>query len=184
MSTPAAKQYGLLTLLFLGMGAIGVAVELFRLGRATGLQQPVNDPTSGASTPGLTAASADADALLRAEQLRHPETINLPLTIKPSPRNAVPLWIGLVALGGLAVYPIIQFHLVGTSLLVLAAVLAGLAMLMLWFRRRYFSGTSLFVEQHEAGMVPAFGRRKAVSTAAIRNVALRQVTYGKGAVHN
>ncbi|HET9846982.1 MAG TPA: hypothetical protein VFR68_00285 [Candidatus Dormibacteraeota bacterium] len=120
--------------------------------------------------------------MLRAEQLRHPETISLPLTIKPSPRNAVPLWVGLVALGGLAVYPIIQFHLAGTGLLILAAVLAGVAVLILWFRQRYFSGTSLFVEHREAGMIPAFGRRKAVSTAAIRNVALRQVTYGKGAV--
>jgi hypothetical protein len=182
MGSPADKQYRFLTFLFLGMGVIGIAIELFRLGRATGHGQPVDDLIMGASAPSLTPASTDADVLLRAEQLLYPETIGLPLTIKPSPRNAVPLWIGLVALGGLAVYPVIQFRLTGAAVLIPAAIAGGLAILTLWFRRRYFSGTSLFVDQREAGMIPAFGRRKAVSTPAIRNVALRQVTYGKGAV--
>ncbi len=183
MDSPANKQYRLLTFLFLGMGAIGIAVELFRLGRATGLRQPVDDPAREASMPGLAASSADADALLQAEQLRHPETISLPLTIKPNPRNAIPLWIALVAFGGLAVYPVIQFRLTGATLLIPAAIAGGLAILTLWFRRRYFSGTSLFLDQREAGMIPAFGRRKAVSTAAIGNVALRYVSYGSGGVH-
>ena len=183
MGSPANKQYGFLTFLFLGMGAIGIAVELFRLGRATGLRQPVDDPTRGASVPDLTATTADADALLQAEQLRHPETISLPLAIKPNPRNVVPLWMGLVAIAGLTIYPIIQFRLTGPALLIPGAFAGGLAVLTLWFRRRYFSGTSLFVEQREAGIIPAFGRRKAVSTAAIRNVALRDVSYGKGGVH-
>jgi hypothetical protein len=91
--------------------------------------------------------------------------------------------MGLVAIAGLTIYPIIQFRLTGAALLIPGAFAGGLAVLTLWFRRRYFSGTSLFVEQREAGIIPAFGRRKAVSTAAIRNVALRDVSYGKGGVH-
>jgi hypothetical protein len=183
MGSPADKQYRFLTFLFLGMGAIGLAVEMIRLGRAAGHGRPVDDPIRGVSAQVLTTASADVDALMQAEQLRHPETISLPLTIKPNPRNAVPPWIALVAFGGLAVYPVIQFRLTGAAVLIPTAIAGGLGILTLWFRRRYFSGTSLFVDQHGAGMIPAFGRRKAVSTAAIRNVALRQVTYGKGAVH-
>jgi len=110
--------------------------------------------------------------LMQAEQLAHPETISLPLTIKPNPRNALPLWIGLVACAGLAVYPIIQFRLTGAAVLIPVAAAAGLAIATLWFRRRYFSRTSLFVDQREAGLIPAFGRRKAVSSAAIRNRSL------------
>jgi hypothetical protein len=65
IGSPANKQYPLLTFLFLGMGAIGIAVELFRLGRATGLRQPAVDLTLGASSPGLAASSPDAEALLQ-----------------------------------------------------------------------------------------------------------------------
>jgi hypothetical protein len=165
------KQYGFLTILFLGMGVIGIARELFALGRGT------------ASAPGLVAPSLDVDALLQAEQLAHPETISLPLTIKPNPRNVLPLWIGLVACAGLAVYPIIQFRLTGAAVLIPVAAAAGVAIATLWFRRRYFSSTSLFVDQREAGLIPPFGRRKAVSSAAIRNIALRRVSYGKGGVN-
>ena len=182
MARPGDKQYRLETFVFLGIAALGIIVEVVRLGRATGVRHPVDDLIRGASAPGLTAASADVDALLQAEHLRHPETISLPLTIKPNPRNVVPLWVGLVALAGLAVYPVMQFHLTGAGLLIPAAVVVGLTILMLWFRRRYFSETLLFVDEREAGMIPAFGRRKAVSSAAIRNIALRQVTYGKSGV--
>jgi len=183
MGSPGDKEYRLLTFTFLGLAVLGIVFEGLRLRRATGLEQPVDDPTRGASVPTLTPANADVDALLQAEQLRHPGTISLPLTIKPNPRNALPLWIGLLAVVGLGVQAVVVFHLSGTGLLITGAVVGGLALLVLWFRHRYFSGTSLFVDQLEVGMVPAFGRRKAVPSTAIRNIALRQVTYGKGAVH-
>jgi hypothetical protein len=183
MGSPDNKQYRLLTFAFLGLAALSILLEVIRQSRATGQQPSVGDATTAALAPALTLADADAEGLLQAELRRHPQTITLPLSIKPNPRNAVPLWIGLVALVALAVYPAITFHLRGTGLLIAGALAGALAIILFWFRRRYYSQTSLFVDQHEAGLVPAFGRRKAVSPATIRNIALRRVRSGRRSVN-
>jgi hypothetical protein len=66
---------------------------------------------------------------------------------------------------------------------VVAAVVAiGLGLPVLWLRWRYFSGTYLFVDHQEAGLVPTFGKRKAIPRAGIRNIALRLVTYGRSSI--
>jgi len=182
MGSPADKQYGFLTLTLLGLGALAIFFEVFKQSRAAGQQQSADAAATARFAPGVTLPNADMDSLLQAEQLRHPETISLPLAIKPNARNAVPLWVGLVALVGFAAYSVVKFRLSGTGLLITGAVACGFAILVLWLRRRYYSGTSLFVDQHEAGLIPAFGRRKAVSPATIRNIALRRVRYGKSSV--
>jgi hypothetical protein len=178
VGSPDDKQYRLLTFTFLGLAAVGLFFEALKRRRAS-RQQQTDDATTGALAPALTVANAEVDGLLQAELLRHPETISLPLSIKPNQRNAVPLWIGLLALVGIAGYWVIKFHVGGAGLLITGAVTGGLAVLLVWFRYRYYSRTSLFVDQQETGLRPAFGRRKAVQRARIRNIALRRVTSGR-----
>lgn len=181
VASPDDKQYRVLTLTFLGLAAVGIFVEGLKRRRAS--RQQSDDATTAALAPALTVANAEVDGLLQAELLRHPETISLPLSIKPNQRNAVPLWIGFAALAGLALYWVVKFHVSGAGLLITGAVTVGLAMMLLWLRYRYYSRTSLFVDQQEAGLIPAFGRRKAVSRATIQNIALRQVTSGRQSVN-
>lgn len=181
LGSPEDKHYRFLTFTLLGSAALAIFFEVFLQRRAAGRQQSRDAAATGTFAPALTLTS-DMDALVQAEQLRHPETISLPLAIKPNARNAVPLWIGLSALAGLAIYWVVKVHVRGSGLLITAAVIGVIAALLVLLRRRYYSGTSLFVDQHEAGLIPAFGQRKAVSPATIRNIALRRVRYGKSSV--
>lgn len=180
IGSPGNKQARDFTFLFFGLAALGVVSQLIRRWATTRIRAAVDGLPPAASAASLTLANSDVDELLRAEQLKHPETITLPLQIRPSPRNGVvPLWFAFVASVGVVIYTAAQFHASGQGVWIAGAVAMVLGILVWWFRWRYFSGTYLFVDQQEAGLVPAFGKRKAISRMGVKSIALRLVTYGR-----
>ena len=183
IGSPGNKQARDFTLTFLGLAVIAMVAQLIQRWARTRVRAAGDGPPAAVSGASLTLANSNVDELLRAEQLQHPETITLPLEIRPSPRNGVaPLWLGFAATVGLVIYTAAKFHVRGQGLWIAGVVAMVLGILVWWFRWRYFSGTFLFVDQQEAGLVPAFGKRKAISRAGIRNIALRLVTYGRSPV--